>query len=111
MAERSENNSFLWCAERSCLCTRIDNPDRVCERAICYHDDPDYLAEQARREKRYQENVRRAKEEAEEDAIKNKIGKIESLIWQAYRKGRINEAEALTKELMKFNAELRKIRG
>lgn len=120
--------SFLWCPKRNTLCFGINTPDGICKKDICYHDDPEYIAKQAEIDRRIQENAQReriekAKEEAnkekhiirrqtktKQDKLNNEINRLESRIQRAYRRGRTREGEALTKELIRLNAEMRKIK-
>ena len=120
--------SFLWCPERSCLCFGIDTPSGVCKYDICLLDNPEYIAKQAEIDRRIQENAERerlekAEEKAErqkpiirrqtktkEDILNDKIERLEYKIQQAYRRGRTREGDALTRELLRLNAEMRKIK-
>lgn len=120
--------SFLWCPKRSTLCFGINTSEGTCKYSHCLLDDPAYIAKQAEIERRIQENARRERlEKAEEKAkrqkpiirrqtktkeevLSEKIERLEHKIQQAYQKGRMREGDILTNELLRLNAEMRKIK-
>ena len=66
--------------------------------------------------KKAKENVERQKPiirrqtKTKEDILNDKIERLEYKIQQAYRRGRTREGDALTRELLRLNAEMRKIK-
>lgn len=120
--------SFLYCPERGGLCFGIDTPTGICKYDICLLDNPEYIAKQAEIDRRIQENAERERLEKDEgkaerqkpiirrqtktkeDILNDKIERLEYKIQQAYRRGRTREGDALTQELLRLNAEMRKIK-
>ena len=64
-----EYGSFLFCPEKDTLCFGMDNPEGICERALCFLEDPEYIAQQKRIAKTMEENVRREWEEKERERL------------------------------------------
>lgn len=126
--ENRKGESMFRCWERSTLCTKIDSASGTCTLDSCLIDDPTHIAEQALIEKNRQinaerERLERKRERAEgekpiirrqtktkEDILNNKIERLENRIQQAYRRGRTREGDVLTRELLRLNAEMRKIK-
>ena len=58
-----EYGSFLYCPEKETLCFGMDNPEGICERVLCFLEDPAYIEQQRRIERTREENARRELEE------------------------------------------------
>lgn len=65
-----EYGSFLFCPEKDTLCFGMDNPEGICERALCFLEDPEYIAQQKRIAKTMEENVRKEQAEREREKLK-----------------------------------------
>ena len=64
-----EYGSFLFCPDKETLCFAINNDEGICERALCYLEDPEYIAQQKRIAKTMEENVRREQAEREREKL------------------------------------------
>lgn len=120
--------SFLYCPQKEVLCFGTDTDIGTCRYKECLLENPAYIKKQEEIARRIQENARRqrmkkAKENVErqkpiirrqtktkEDILNDKIERLEYKIQQAYRRGRTREGDALTRELLRLNAEMRKIK-
>lgn len=126
--ENRKGESMFRCWERNTTCFKIDPTSGTCTRGVCLLDDPEHIAQEARIEKNRQKNaererIERAREKAErenpiirrqtktkDEILRDKIIRVENQIQQAYRRGRTRKGDALTKELLRLNAEMRKIK-
>lgn len=57
-----EYGSFLFCPEKNRLCFAMDNDEGICERALCFIEDPAYIKQQERIEQNMKENAARERE-------------------------------------------------
>lgn len=111
--------SFLYCPQGDCLCVCLNNEYGTCKRAVCLHDDPEWLQLQERIEKnrkraatsgvnipeKPQENIRMQTGQA---ALKERIRQKEELSERLYRENKPQLAETVFRQAQIMKGELRK---
>lgn len=125
--ERIEKyGSFLFCPKKERLCFAINNDEGICERAICYSDDPKWIAQQKRIEKNIEENAKRELEEKRKKkerlaspavqakdaarSLKEKIKSKEEFARKLYRTNKPRAGDAVMHEAAVLRSRLAKLR-
>lgn len=71
--ERMEKYGCItWCAERSTMCFGVLTEDGTCKHEVCLHDDPKWLEQQERIERKRMETVKQTHEAAMPEPTKEK---------------------------------------
>lgn len=122
-----EYGSFLFCPDKDTLCFGMDNPEGVCERALCFLEDPEYIAQQKKITKTMEENVRREWEEKEREKLdppapirrqtktkaqylQEQIENKEKLARHLYRTNKPRAADNIMHEVTRLRGQLLKIK-
>lgn len=107
--ERMEKyGTITWCAERNTMCFGVLTEDGACKHEVCLHDDPKWLEQQERIERKREQSMKQTHEAAmpgttEEtkesrsivDDMWNKIHAWEDKANSLYRAGERQAADAL----------------
>lgn len=118
--------SFLFCPERQRLCFAINNDEGICERAVCYSDDPEWIAQQKKIDETVKENARKELEEKRrkkeaaassagqiKDAIRSlteEIDRKEKFARKLYRSNKPRAGDAVMQEAAILRGKLAKLR-
>lgn len=122
-----EYGSFLFCPNKDTLCFAINNEDGICERALCYLEDPEYIAQQKRIAKTMEENARREWEEKQREKLnppapirrqtktkaqylQEQIETKEEKARYLYRTNKPRAADSLMHEVTRLRSQLLKIK-
>ena len=108
----AEYGSFLYCPQKDTLCSQLDNDSGICERALCYLEDLEYIALREKIEKNIKKNAMREleKESRKKDGtneLKAQINKKEEKARVLYKQNKPAAADAVMGEVMVLRGKLR----
>lgn len=110
---------ITWCSERNTMCFGALTEDGACKHDVCLHDDPKWIAQQERIERKRMEAMNQTHEEAKPEPIKEtkesrniveemwkKIHAWEDKANSLYRAGERKAADALINKARKARRQL-----